>query len=195
MTTCSPAPPPSTACRSPSPRPSPTWPPASSWSMRQTSCTRCGTASPRGPTAGPPTSWRTPAIAAPPCASSGPTAHSAANGRAGRSATIPDAVVRRYTCGVRAIYLARRPASATCAAAGRRRHSRPAEVHARYISGQSPGGDISRGTEAQTTLRSTRRAFASPTGSQGGQRGGAPGRLPRRCQRGAVLAPLARSGR
>jgi hypothetical protein len=48
---------------------------------------------------------------------------------------------------------------------------------------------------AQTTLRSTRRAFASPTGSQGGQRGGAPGRLPRRCQRGAVLAPLARSGR
>ena len=46
-TTCSPAPPLSTACRSPRPRPSPTWPPASSWSMRRTSCTRCGTASPR----------------------------------------------------------------------------------------------------------------------------------------------------
>jgi hypothetical protein len=27
----------------------------------QTSCTRCGTASPRGPTAAPPTSWHTPA--------------------------------------------------------------------------------------------------------------------------------------
>jgi hypothetical protein len=47
----------------------------------------------------------------------------------------------------------------------------------------------------QTTSRSAHRADASPTARQGGQRGGAPGRLPRRCQRVAVLAPLARSGR
>src|SRR5579859_5049352 len=59
---------PFTACRSPSPRSNPTWPPASSWWTKRTSCTRCGTASPRGPTAAPPTSSHTPASTAPPCA-------------------------------------------------------------------------------------------------------------------------------
>ena len=66
------------------------------------------------------------------------------------------------------------------------------DVHARYICGQPPGGDISRGAKARTMSRSARPAFAIPTALQGGQRGGAPGRLPRHCQRVAVLA---RSGR
>jgi hypothetical protein len=56
-----------------------------------------------------------------------------------------DAVVLRCTCDVPPIYLARQPAPATCAAAGRHRHLRPSEVHAGYMCGQSPGGDISRG--------------------------------------------------
>ena len=51
------------------------------------------------------------------------------------------------------------------------------EVHARYICGQPPGGDISRGAKARTMSRSARPAFAIPTALQGGQRGGAPGRL------------------
>lgn len=48
---------------------------------------------------------------------------------------------------------------------------------------------------SQTTSRYARRAFAIPTALQGGQPDGVPGRLPRRCQRVAVLAPPARSGR
>jgi hypothetical protein len=77
---------------------------------------------------------------------SGGKGRSAASGcRPGGQHT--DSVVLRYTFGGPPMYLARRPASATCAAAGRHRHSRPAEVHARSISGQPPGGDISWGAE------------------------------------------------
>ena len=55
-----------------------------------------------------------------------------------------------------------------CAAAGRHRHSRPSEVHARYISGQSPGGDISRGAEVLVEcIYSNPAVFPAPTSAAG----------------------------
>lgn len=55
-----------------------------------------------------------------------------------------------WSAHVPALYLARQPEAATCAAAGRHRLPRPSEVHPRYIGGRSPGGDISRGATTRT---------------------------------------------
>src|SRR6266567_9362424 len=110
------------------------------------------------PPAGPPASWHTPARH--------PGARDLAKWRTARltagecvtAGNHTDAVVLRYTCDVPAMYLARQPEPATCAAAGRHRCPRPSEVPAGYICGQSPGGDFSRGPVARTRSPSARRA-------------------------------------
>jgi hypothetical protein len=86
------------------------------------------------------------------------------------------------------MYLARQPEPTTCAAAGRHRHPRPSEVYARYIRGQSPGGDISRGAIARTRSPSARRAAASPTAPRGPQRAEARDRLPHHGPQAAAQA-------